>query len=152
MRRISDEKFLEIMPNQDTVVGIRVKDGEFYFLACMENAENYKIQQAISSNGYLMDRHQLIVDGDIFSCIQLIQEYKNMYWLYQTYNGNLIYTDEIQFQNEYEEFLSLIKCYERNGVSNPDDHDILILSKDELSSFCDLLRDGDYILIIQEEN
>ena len=31
MKRISDEKFLEIMPDRDTVVGIRIKDGEFYF-------------------------------------------------------------------------------------------------------------------------
>lgn len=153
MKRISDEQFLKLKPDQDTVIGIRVKDGEFYFLAWMENAEYYRIQRAVTYNGYLMDRTQLIVDGDIYQAVTSTQGYNIMYSLYNIDDaGNPINDEDKRFADEYEKFLSLIKPYERNDKSDPDDHDILMLSKDELSSFCDLLRDGDYILIMTDLN
>lgn len=149
MRRISDENFLDLKPNFDSVIGIRVKDGEFYFLAWMENAEHYRIQCAMNSDGYLLDRNYLIGTGNIYETITSTKEYNSMYVLWQLDdNEDLISENDKKFANEYERFLSLIKPYERNGKSNPDDHDILILSEKELSSFCDLLRDGDYILIL----
>lgn len=151
MKRISDEKFLAIKPYPDTVYGIRVKDGEFYFLAWMEDAPNYRIQQATQPNGYLMDRENLIWDGNIYKAVTSTKEYNSMNLLYNLDdNGNIINDEDKEFANEYEKFLSLINPYERNGKSDPDDHDILMLTNDELSSFCDLLRDGDYILIIDE--
>lgn len=151
MKRISDEKFVDMAYDEDKIVAIRVKDGEFYFLAWMENAPHYKIQQAMKPDGYLMDRAGLIFDGDIFSCVQETKEYNAMYLLYQTDDaGNLKDESDKQFKNVYEKFLTLINCYERNGVSDESDHDILMLTKEELSSFCDMLRDGDYILIVTE--
>lgn len=151
MRRISDEKFVDMPPyTADKVVGIRVKDGEFYFIAWMEDAPHYKIQKAMDPDGYLLNREHLIVDGDIFSAVQATDRYNNMYLLYCTDDsGNLINEDESKYFNEYDEFLALIKPYERNGVSDESDHDILLLDRNELSSFCDLLRDGDYILIVE---
>lgn len=151
MQRISDELFVKQAYDLDKIVAVRVKDGEFYFLAWMENAPHYKIQQAMSSDGYLMDRGGLIFDGDIFSSVQATKEYNNMYLLYRTDdNGNFEDEDDAKFQNAHEMFLTLVNCYERNGVSDVDDHDILMLSKDELSSICDMLRDGDYIFIVTD--
>lgn len=151
MKRIGDDKFLEMKPNPDTVVGIRVKDGEFYFLAWMEDAPHYRIQQAVDYEKCMLNREYLIFDGDLLTAISCTDGYNNMYFLYELDDdGNLINDDDKEFENEYEKFLTLIKCYERNGASDPEDHDILMLTKEELSQFCDILRDGDYILIVED--
>lgn len=151
MRRLDDEKFLEIKPNPDTVIGIRIKDGEFYFLAWMEDAPHYRIQQAADSDGYLLDRSGLVIDGDIYSCITETSQYNFMHLLYELDDdGNVINEDDKEYEDEYEMFLSLIKPYERNGVSNEGDHDILVLSQDELCTICDMLRDGDYVFVMKE--
>ena len=151
MRRISDDMFREMEYDLDKIVGIRVKDGEFYFLAWMENAPHYKIQKAMSENGYLLDRAGIMFDGNLYDAITTCDGYNNMYLLYNTDDEGDV-TDEAaaQFEDAYDMFLSLIKCYERNGSSDVDDHDIIMLSKDELSSFCDILRDGDYIFIVED--
>lgn len=151
MQRISDETFVKMEYDMDKIVAIRVKDGEFYFLAWMENAPHYKIQQAMNTDGYLMDRSGLIFDGNIFDCVQATDDYNHMNLLYcMDDNGNLGNEDDEQYKNAHEKFLTLVNCYERNGMSDEDDHDILILTKEELSSFCDILRDGDYVLIVEE--
>lgn len=151
MKRISDGNFIAQQYDADKVVGIRVKNGEFYFLAWMENAPHYKIQQATNPNGYLLDRCRLMFDGDIYNCIIETEGYNNMYLLYETDDeGKLLHAEDKVFANAHEKFLTLINCYERNGTSDPYDHDILILTKDELGHFCDLLRDGDYILIVED--
>ena len=48
MQRLSDDTFKFMKYNTDNIIGIRIKDGEFYFLAWMENAEHYRIQQAMN--------------------------------------------------------------------------------------------------------
>jgi hypothetical protein len=151
MQRISDELFVKQKYDPDKIVAVRVNNGEFYFLAWMENALHYKIQQAQNANGYLMDRTNLIFNGDIFAAVQSVKEYNNMYLLYCIDdNGNLEDEDDARYENEYEMFLTLVNCYERNGIGVKDDHDILMLSKEELSSICDMLRDGDYIFIVED--
>ena len=151
MQRISDELFKNMKYDRDKIVGIRIKDGEFYFLAWMENAEHYKIQKAVAEDGYLLDREGIMFDGNLYDNIMNCDGYNNMNLLYVTDdNGNLENEDDKRFADEYDEFLSLIKCYERNGVYDADDHDIIMLTKDELSSFCDMFRDGDYILLVTD--
>jgi hypothetical protein len=150
MKRVSDERFVETAYNEDKIVAIRVKNGDFYFLAWMENAENYKIQKAKSDDGYLMTR-DLVVDGDIYREITNTKEYDDMVLLHQTDDeGCLINEDESKYANVHEEFLQLVRCYERNGVHDESDHDIFMLTKNELSSICDSLRDGDYVLIVTD--
>lgn len=151
MKRVSDGKFVEMEYNKDKIVAIRIKNSEFYFLAWMEDAEHYQIQKATNSNGYLLDRTGLIFNGDIYDTIVNTKEYNSMYMLYETDDdGNLIHEDEKQFKNAYEEFLTLVDCYKRNGVSDEEDHDIFILTKEELCAVCDALRDGDYVLIVTD--
>lgn len=105
----------------------------------------------MSSDGYMLDRSDLIITGDIFTCIQETKEYNSMILLYTTdENDNLENEDDEQFDNAYEKFLTLVNCYERNGVVDEDDHDILMLTQEEISSFCDMLRDGDYIFMIED--
>lgn len=88
MKRLSDKKFIEMKPDMDKVVAIRIKNGDFYFI-------------------------------------------------------------DKKYDNAYQRFLSFVKCYERNGVASENDHDILLISEDEISNFSDLLRDGDYVWIVE---
>lgn len=151
MHRISDELFVTREYDMDKIVAIRVKNGEFYFLAWMEDAPHYKIKKARGSDGYLMDRCSIIFDGDIFSAVEQTEEYNKMDLLYcMDDNGVLSESADKTFSNAYEKFLTLVNCYERNGLSDEDDHDILVLTEEDLSSFCDVLRDGDYILIVTD--
>ena len=53
-------------------------------------------------------------------------------------------------ENPYSDFLSNIKCYERNAMSDADDHDIFSLTMDEIYSISDALRDGDYVFVIDD--
>jgi hypothetical protein len=150
MERVSDERFIKMAYDKDKIVAMRVKNGDFHFLAWMENAEHYKIQKTKSDDGYRMTR-DLLIDGDIYREVTNTKEYNNMLLLYRTDDeGHLVNKDESRYSNAYEEFLTLVKCYERNGVSDEADHDILVLTKNELSTVCDLLRDGDYVLIITD--
>lgn len=57
--------------------------------------------------------------------------------------------DDRKYDNAYQRFLSFVKCYERNGVASENDHDILLISEDEISNFSDLLRDGDCVWIVE---
>lgn len=151
MIRLNDEKFLETKPNPDSVIGIRIKDGDIYFLAWMEDAPHYRIQQAADSDGYLLDRSKLTIDGDIYSCITETSQYNFMHLLYELDNdGNLINEDDKEYECEYEMFLSLINPYERNGEVHEGDHDILSLTQQELCAIVDMLRDGDYVLVIED--
>lgn len=151
MRRIGDEKFIRLRPDADKVVAVRIKDGEFYFLAWMENASHYRIKQAMDPDGYLMDREALIADGDIFSCVQCTEGYNNMYVLYGLDDdGTVVYGEDRLYINEYEKFLSLISNYERNGKQDANDHDIFLLTTDELSGICDALRDGGYVFVVED--
>ena len=42
MIRLSDALFISSEPDYDTVIAIRIKNGEYYFLGWMENTEGYK--------------------------------------------------------------------------------------------------------------
>lgn len=151
MQRFSDDAFKRMKYAADNIVGIRIKDGEFYFLAWMEDAKHYRIQQAMDSDGYLLDRDIIINSGNLYDAITECDGYNNMYLLYELDDdGNLINEDDKQFENEYDKFLSLINCYERNGKSDEDDHDIIILTKEEMISFFDVFRDGDYVFIVTD--
>ena len=151
MQRLSDDTFKFMKYNADNIIGIRIKDGEFYFLAWMENAQHYRIQQAMNSNGYLLSRDIIISSGDLYTAITECDGYDNMYLLYERDdNGNLIHEEDKKFKDEYDKFLSLIRCYERNGQSDEDDHDIIMITKEEMISFFDVFRDGDYVFIITD--
>ena len=53
-------------------------------------------------------------------------------------------------EDAYKEFLSYVGCYTRDGVSDEYDHDILIMDKYDICNFLDLLRDGDYIIVVND--
>ena len=105
MQRIDDENFINSNYNLDTIVGVRIKNNELYFLAWMENAENYKIQQAMSSDGYLLNKANIMLNGDIYTCITETKDYNSMYILYETdENGQLLNEDDAVFANAKEKF------------------------------------------------
>ena len=46
MIRLSDALFISSEPDCDSVIAIRIKNGEYYFLGWMEDAENYNYVMA----------------------------------------------------------------------------------------------------------
>ena len=46
MIRLSDAVFISSEPDCDSVIAIRIKNGEYYFLGWMEDAENYNYVMA----------------------------------------------------------------------------------------------------------
>lgn len=151
MRRMSDALFLNNKPDPDNVYAVRIKNGEFYMLALMENAEHYRIRQPKNYEQCRLLRDVVVSEGDLFAAFQNSDGYDTpSYLLYEMDDDGLVIRNEEKiFHTEYEEFLSLADCYTRDGVSDENDHDIFELSKDELSAISDALRDGDYIFIIQ---
>lgn len=142
MKRYSDEKFINSRHDKDKVIALRVKNGEFYFIGWMEDAENYAMQIAKNVDSCELCRDTVVGMGDIYVAITNCEGYNNVY--------NISQSDSKDYINEYEMFLSFVKPYERNGVSDGD-HDIFILSKDEFSSISDALRDGDYVFMLLED-
>lgn len=138
MKRISDEKFIETQPDKDRVIALKVEKGEFYFVGWMENAPNYDMQIAMDALRCKLDREYLIGGGDLFETIQSCDGYNNMY-----------VSRSIRERDAYRKFLSYIKCYERSGQENTDDHDIFQVTTDEIIDLIDALRDGEYIFIIE---
>ena len=147
MRKINDSIFVTMQYDPDKIVGIRVYNGDLYFIAYMEDAVHYKIKQAMNSNGYLLDKTALLLDGDIFTCIENIEHYNHMYILYELDDEeNLICEDDKDFLNAHDKFLSLL-----NYKWNKEEHEIFILTQKELAGLCDALHDGDYVFILTEE-
>lgn len=148
MKRYTKKMFLAEKPNQDRVIAIRIKDGEFYFLAWMENAEHYRIQAAQNSNGYLMDKGFLLSTGDIYEAVQSTEEYNSMDVLYQIDDyGDAIDTE---YTDEYDRFLSLFAFGEFAQSRTNYWFHIIGLSSNELQDFGETFRDGDYIFIMNE--
>lgn len=56
----------------------------------------------------------------------------------------------ISSNDPYKEFLSWIRCYEKDLARDKDDHDIYWLKESELYAIVDTLRNGDYIFIIDD--
>lgn len=142
MKRIFDETFKFGIYNPDRIVAIRIKNGEMYFLAWMEDAQNYKVQKAVYPESCVIDIGNLMLTGDLKKCIMETDGYNKMYNLYTTDDAEL---------SMYEYFLSLVSCYKsQNGTSDEEDHDIFVVTKTELSQICDVLRDGEYIIILSD--
>lgn len=151
MKRISDELFVtgeNRTYSLDDVIAIRIQDGEFYFLGWMENAERYSIQWAKSNSK--IERDLLIASDDVYDAITSCKDYNKVEndWLMDD-KGNLLNKDDHEYRNPYEKFLSCINPYQRNGKSDPDDHNIFLMTQKEFGDCIDALRDGDYVFVIE---
>ena len=132
MIRLSDAVFISSEPDCDSVIAIRIKNGEYYFLGWMEDAENYNYVMAKHPEENLLDRDCFSDANSLYCNIISCDGYNDAYLSAKT-------------DNPYADFLSNIKCYERNGKSDAEDHDIFSLTMDEIYSISDALRDGDYV-------
>lgn len=157
MKRLNDESFINMSKTErnftpDDVIAIRVIDGEFYFVGWMEDADSYAIQIAADPMKCKLERGAVIGCGDILGAIEGCGCYNRLSfdWLMDE-KGNVLCDKDTFFKNEYECFLSYVRAYERNGFGISNDHDIFILSSEELASFIDTLRDGDYVFILKDE-
>lgn len=153
MEKLTMGQFLAKKPNPDSVVAVRIKNGEWYFLAWMEDAEHYRIQAARDIDGYLMIKEILSETGDVYEAVQNTAEYNFMDVLYNLDDdGNVIGEEDKDFDDEYDRFLSLFTfgrfaC----GKAKCTDLQILEISQKEIRGNGDLLRDGDYIFIMERE-
>lgn len=146
MKRLSDDQFITAQPDMDHIYGIRILDGEFYLRGIMEDAEGYRIKKSMHSDGDFLDRDPLVSTGEILTDENMPPRFLILYELDE--NGNPKEQQDTAFENAHEYFLQLFEPYTRNGVSDGS-HDIFMLTKNEFSSICDALRDGDYIFVIE---
>ena len=135
MRRMSDGTFIAEQPDMDGIYAIRIKNGEFYIVGWMESVENYNMRIVKKPEEGLLDR-------DCFSDIDSLN-------LSIVTALNDMEIDTINSSSPYQEFLSHVRNYERNGICDEDDHDIFIFTEKELYAIVDALRDGDYVLVIE---
>lgn len=156
MRKMTMERFLAEKPDPDSVVAVRIKEGEWYFLAWMEDAEHYRIQAAQDIDGYLMIKKILSETGDVYEAVQNTAEYNFMDVLYNLDDdGNVIGEEDKDFDDEYDRFLSLF-TFGRFACSfdcekEKRNFQILEISQKEIRENGDLIRDGDYIFITERE-
>lgn len=135
MKKISKEEFVLQQPNPDKVIAFRIETSQIYFLGWMEDAENYKIQMAQSSTGYLLK------DGfknSIYDAITSVDEYNHMN-VYD-FKKNEEFCKEHSFENAHDMFASFIE-----------DAHIAITTEQELLRNEANLVDGKYIFIIGDE-
>lgn len=151
MKTISDKKFIKKQYDRDSIVALRIKNDNLYFLAWMENAEHYKIQKAIDTDEYLLDKHTMLITKNVFYTILNNTQYNCMYLLYETDdNHKLINDHEKSFKNEYEQFLTLVENGASSDITNKPEHNILMLTQKEFCSICNILKDGDYVFIFKD--
>lgn len=134
MKRVSDGLFVGANYNKDSVVGVRIKDGNLYLIGYMEDADEYSFVIPRCWEDTVISRDSAVVCGEI--CAENLD--------FPTYVST-----EKENESPYEAFLGYIRPYERNGISDGD-HDIFEVSKDNLSDIIDALRDGDYVFILEE--
>ena len=134
MLRMSDDYFVVKEPKKDSVIAVRIKNGEFYFLGWMEDAETYDMQIALHP-----EKNQL--DEDCFCDKRCLY---NAVTSCPGYNEMILVKDE----SPYRKFLSYMENYEKNHKRDEDDHDIFYLTEKELYMIYDSLRDGDYVFVI----
>lgn len=134
MKRVSDGLFIEANYNKDSIVGIRIKDGDFYLIGYMEDAGKYSFVIPKCWEDTVINRESVVVCGMICA---------------ENLDSPAYICTEKENENPYEAFLGYIKPYERNGISDGD-HDIFEVSKDDLSNIIDALRDGDYVFVLKD--
>lgn len=136
MIRINDDTFKETEPIMDNVIAIRIQKGNIYFLGWMECAENYNIMIANHPERNLLDLDSFSDAESLYNSIVSCDGYNNC--------------SLISSNDPYKEFLSWIKCYEKDEITDTSDHEIFCFTSPELYAIVDSLRDGDYIFIIDD--
>lgn len=96
MIRLSDALFISSEPDYDTVIAIRIKNGEYYFLGWMENTEGYKYVIAKHPEENLLDRDCFSDANSLYCNIISCDGYNDAYLLAKN-------------ENPYSDFLSNIK-------------------------------------------
>ncbi len=135
MKRISAEVFRNTKFDEN-VTAIRIEDGEIYFLAWFEDTENYNM--VLANKPILLDRSICMLN----SMVEAVCWSEG--W------QRAMSTKVIATFDRESEILEYINPYIRNGKSNEDDYEIFIMSLSEWQNILDSLRDGDYIIILNE--
>lgn len=136
MIRIDDGTFKETKPDMDNIIAIRIQNDNIYFLGWMECAENYNIVIANHPERNPLDLDSFSYPDSLYNDIVNSDGYNDC--------------SLISSNDPYKEFLSWIRCYEKDLARDKDDHDIYWLKESELYAIVDTLRNGDYIFIIDD--
>lgn len=137
MRRISAETFRNAKFDEN-VTAIRIMDGEIYFIAWFEDTENYNM--ILANKPILLDRSVCMLS----SMVEAVCGSDG--W------NRAMSTRVITASDRESEILEYINPYTRNNKSDEDDYEIFIMSLNEWQQILDSLRDGDYIIILNESS
>lgn len=152
MKRISSEKFIK-NNYENNVYALRVRNGEYFILAGVEENNNdgaAPVRVAVYREWPL--RQDLLLSGSYSVNNPLGDALADEI---ECHAGGITYDyeteDDIhQYKTVNQCILSYIRPYTREETSNPDDYDIFEVSGEEFSDIADVLKDGDYIIVITD--
>lgn len=160
MKRISYDAFVNGNWGEQAHV-IRVLNGELYMRAWVEewpdagsmlpeeDKEGVRIMESSLHDGIRMDM-DIVRCGLFFDAVTESEDYR--YPLYYRYeNISNCCTDREDFTTVYDCLCSMAEPFERKGVKEEKDYEILLMLESEFEQICDILRDGDYIIVFGEE-
>ena len=102
MIRLSDAVFISSEPDCDSVIAIRIKNGEYYFLGWMEDAENYNYVMAKHPEENLLDRDCFSDANSLYCNIISCDGYNDAYLSAKTDNPYADFLSNINVMRETE--------------------------------------------------
>lgn len=157
MKRLNDEEFIfapeeERTYTNNSIIAIRIKNGEYYFIGRMEDAEFHAMQFVQDHRKCKLNKANIIGCGSVYREMENCEGYNKKYYDWGTdENGKVLHGADKKFQNRYECFLSHVECNKKKKESYEGDHEIFMLSMKEFCSFMDVFKDGEYVFILKED-
>lgn len=134
MKRLSTEKLLEQTLEHENIAAIRIKDEEIYFIGWLENAENYNV---VIARKPIELRIDILMTSNIYAAVTASENW------HTPMSTELIKTDA-----PIVELLKHTYSHESNKTyPDAEDHDVFVLTEEEMNDTIDALKNGDYILI-----
>lgn len=159
MKRISYDAFVNGNWGEDAYV-IRVLEGELYMKAWVEewpdagsmlpeeDKEGFRIMESSLHDGIKMDM-DIVRLGAFFDAVTEAEDYRYpLYFRYEEISEHC--TDREDFKTVYDCLCSMAEPFERKGVQEDMDYEILLMQETEFEQIADILRDGDYIVVFSK--
>lgn len=128
MYRINCNTYLQTDYGEN-IIALCIKDRQIYFKGWRENAENYDLMFARRTDCFLLDKNQC-KSNSLYEVIINSDDYNNCALVTAKHNT---------YQEKQKHLLSCLLSVNPN---------ILIMSGTEFRQICDILCDGDYIIIL----
>lgn len=160
MKRMSYDTFINGNWGEMAHV-IRVADSELYMRAWVEewpdaesmlpkdDEEHYRIMESSLHDGIKMDMYY-VRSGFFFKAVMESEDYR--YPLYFRYEDiSECCSDREDFTTVYDCLCSIAEPSTEKYAATGEAYEIFLISDTEFEHICDILRDGDYIIVFSEE-